>query len=810
MMGMDTITITLNGVEVSGQSGMTVLELARESGVDIPTLCDDPNLAAYGACRLCVVEEERTGALLASCVSPIRPGMVINTKSPRVLERRKILIQLMLASHPDSCMVCDKGNRCQLRTLAAEMGVGLIRYQRIPHLATIEEVNPFIERDLSKCIMCARCIRADQELVVEGAIDYINRGFASKPATLNDLPLEKSECTFCGTCVAMCPTGALKEKENTYRGTTTATVETVCPYCGCGCGISLEIKDERIVRVKPGKTSPVNHGALCVRGCYGYDFVHSPERLTNPLMKVNGTLQPVTWEQALEQTAAEIKRIKEQYGTDSLAVLGSSKCTNEENYLLQKFARDVLGTGNIDNGGRLYNSATGTALKTSSLEELEKADVIMVIGANPAVSAPAVGYALKRAVKKGARLVLVDVRKTKLNQFTHVWLQPGVGTDIALINGLAKVIVDEKLSERESDDFPAFRKSLEAYTPAYVEQVTGVPAQEVQLAARLLAGAKRVSIIYGNGITQQTGTDGVKAIANLAMLTGTAGILSLQRENNARGAAQLSGLWESNGLTAFEMMEQAAMGKLKGMLIVGENPASSFPHPSAVQKALASLEFLVVADMFLTETAKLATVVLPAASFAEKDGTFTNFEGRVQQVRKAIAPAGNSLPDGEIIVKLASKLEYQMPSSPQQIAEEIQKLAARAKSREIARFSPVQFAPPAKAPDGYPLTLLTGTILHHFGSGTRSFMASRLKKFSPRSWVEIGTADAERLGLNESNRVKIISSAGEATASVRITDTLPPGTLFMPISFPDSKVMELFDLQSPSLKSCAVRLERTS
>ncbi|MCK4964022.1 MAG: (2Fe-2S)-binding protein, partial [Dehalococcoidia bacterium] len=351
---LEAITITLNGVEVSGHPGMTLLELARESGIEIPTLCHDPHLTPIGACRICLVEDERSGALLSSCVTPINAGMVINTKSPKVEERRKTIIKLILASHPDSCLVCDKGNRCELRQIASDLGIGLVDLYKIPQPAIIEEVNPFIERDLSKCILCAKCIRADHELVVEGAIDYMNRGFASKPATLNDMPLEKSECTFCGTCVAICPTGALMENHPTYRGTTTTNVSTTCPFCGCGCSIDLEVKDNQIVRARPGKESAVNRGTLCVKGSYGYDFVHSPERLTSPLVKVNGDFEAVSWEQALDLVASELNRIKEAYGPSSLALLSSSKGTNEENYLLQRLARGVLGTNNIDNGSRLY------------------------------------------------------------------------------------------------------------------------------------------------------------------------------------------------------------------------------------------------------------------------------------------------------------------------------------------------------------------------------------------------------------------------------------------------------------------------
>jgi formate dehydrogenase alpha subunit len=433
---LEMITITLNGREVSGHPGMTVLELASESGVHIPTLCNDPHLAPFGACRICLVEDERSGTLMASCVTPIASGMVVNTESPRVLERRRAIVRLMLASHPDSCLVCDKGNRCDLRRIAADASVGLLELQRISQPALIKEVNPFLERDLSKCILCAKCIRADQELVVEGVIDYIERGFKSRPATLNDTSLENSQCTFCGTCVAFCPTGALMEKDCLYRGTTTTAVATICPSCGCGCGVSVEVKDNRIVRCRPDKDSPVNRGTLCVRGSYGYDFVHSPDRLTQPLIKVDGGFKETSWDEALDLAAAGLKRTAEAHGPGSLAVIGSPKCTNEENYLLQRLVRCALGTNNIDNGTRLYSAAScqglgwnlGSPGTTNTLENLEHSDVILVVGTDPTSSAPLVGYAIKRAVRqKGARLILVDPRVTRLSSFAHLCLKPKVG-----------------------------------------------------------------------------------------------------------------------------------------------------------------------------------------------------------------------------------------------------------------------------------------------------------------------------------------------------------------------------------------------
>ncbi len=890
---MEVITIVLNGVEVSGYPGTTILDLARESGVYIPTLCHDPNLASVGACRLCLVENERNGALLASCVTPISPGMVIKTNSPRVVEHRKKILKLLLASHPDSCLVCDKGNRCQLRKLASEMGIGLVEFQRIPQLDVIEEVNAFIERDLSKCIMCGKCIRADQELVVEGAIDYIDRGTAVRPATLNDMPLEKSECTFCGTCVAICPTGALMEKERAYTGTVTEVVTTVCPYCGCGCTVCLGVKDGRVINSRPPPEGQVNSGTLCVRGSYGYDFIHSPERLLHPLIKIDGQFQEATWEEALSRVADELNRTKENHGADAIAVFGSSKCTNEENYLLQKFTRVVLGTNNIDNGSRLYSAASRVGLGTSigyagttgTLGSLEKSRTIMVIGADPEISAPAVAYAIKRAVRfKGADLIVVDPRHTPLAQFARMWLKPRVGTDVALLNELARVIISEgkmdiEFVTRMTDNSARWADSLKKHTSGYAEEITGIPKKEMQKAARILAGAEQTSIVYGNGITQHvSGTDAVIAIANLTMLTGNAGrhggIFALQRENNALGACDVGSLpdflpgyqninnaqdrkrfeerWccalpDNAGLTAWEMIEAAGNGKVKAMFIMGENPAASFPQTSLVKEALAKLDFLVVTEMFMTETAELASVVLPAASFAEKSGTFTNFEGRVQPLTRAIEPFGESLPDAEIILELSGKMNSPLPyKSQQEVWNEIEEMVpfyhhvTRVESDAIesdwaeeeenyygnrrlhkglfpsgfGRFLPVEYTPHEAGSNGYPFTLIVGSSRYHFGAGTRSTRSARLARFSPEAFLEISNDDAADMGIGDGDTVKAVSAEGELTATAKISNALSRGLLFMPISYPDSPVYSLFPVvldqkvKTPALKSCAVRLER--
>jgi len=868
---------------------MTILELAGESGVDIPTLCHDAHLTPIGACRLCLVEDESTGRLMASCVTPVAAGMVINTHSLRVIEHRKTIIKLMLASHPDSCLICDKGNQCKLRQIASDLGIGLLDFERISIIGTIDEVNPFIERDLSKCILCAKCIRACQELVIEGAIDYFQRGFTTLPATMGGLPLENSICTFCGTCVALCPTGALMEKDRKYTGTTKTTIETTCPFCGCGCSVCIEVKNNQILRVRPGKADEVNRGALCVRGSYGYDFVHSPDRLTKPLIKVDGNFEEVSWDQALDCISDEFKKMKVENGPNSMAVFGSSKCTNEENYLLQRFTRCILGTNNIDNGSRLYNGTSQNDTNhnndisntTNYTDTLEQSEVIIVIGANLTSSAPVVGYAIKRAVKnKGAKLIVIDPRRTNLSSFAHLWLRPRAGTDVALLNSLAKVIIDEGLSNEgvttyDTDTFKAFSKTLQKCSPEYAEAITGVASEEIRTAAQLYATANQASIIYGSGVTQHAhGAKSVKALTNLAILTGNPknpgkGIYALQQENNGQGACDMGALpdflpgyesvvdpqsrkkfekqWKASlpaesGLTALEVMEQVKEGKIKGMWIMGENPVLSFPHGDFVAEALDSLNFLVVQDIFLTETAKLATVVLPATSFAEKDGTFTNFEGRISRVQKAIEPVGESLPDWEIVLRLADKMNHHLPfSSLQQVIDEMEEIAPKyhayadsarryqaglppletshsnkvQSSKENARFSPVDHTKQEVEVNGdYPFNLLTGTTLYHFGSGTRSSRAWRLKKYSPEPFVEIGESDAKELKITQGDTVKITSPAGEVTTTTRITDTLPDRTIFMPVTPAEAPVNNLFDIvldpeaKTPSFKSQKVRIER--
>jgi len=880
------VTITLNKREISGQAGMTVLNLALEAGVEIPTLCNDPHLTPAGACRLCLVEDEKSGALLVSCVTPISPGMKINTDSPRVVAHRRTIVKLMLASHSDSCVVCDKGNRCRLRQFAADLGIGRIELERIPQPALIREANPYITRDLSKCILCARCIRACQELVVEGVVDYYRRGFKTQPATLGDNPLEKTDCTFCGTCVAVCPTGALMEKDSAYQGTTKTAVMTTCPFCGCGCAVRLEIKGGKAVRALPGKNRMSSRGALCVRGSYGLDFTHSKERLLRPLLRDEGGFREVSWDEALAAAAAGLQQVKDSFGAGSLAVFGSPKCSNEENYLLQMFARTVLGTNNIDNSANLYNAATREGLgasvgfpgTTNHLSALEQANVIMIAGTDPAVSAPQVAYTIKRAVKfKQTRLIVIDPRRTKLASFAQLWLRPKFGTDPVLLNAIARSIIEGGLLDtefvvRKTDNFEAMHKALEKYTPEYAESITGVSREEIDKAARLYAAAATSVIIFGTGITKQSrGADSVKALANLALLTANiwcrgCGIYAMQKDSNAQGACDMGAIpdflpgyqhifnyhirkkferhWQKSlpskqGISAADMFLGAGKdGKIRGMYVVGENPAASWAQTDLVRNALSSLEFLVVQDLFLSETAKLAHVVLPAASFAEKDGTFTNFEGRIGHLRRAVRPAGESLPDWQIILRLAGQLGQPLPFADlQQVMDDIEEFiplyegychedgrfdddwsfweqrrdSCRQSLSGFARFSAVGFEPEAASGD-YPYTLVLQSSLPHFGSGARTGKVSRLRRFLTEPHLLVNPGDAEKLGLTAGARVRIVSPAAALSAVLKTDADLPTGTVSLPASFPEAN--RLFCLEKKpgagraSLNVCYVRIER--
>ncbi len=719
---MDTMTITLNGLVVNGSAGMTILELAQKNGIYIPTLCHDPHLKPVGACRVCLVEDENSGFLLASCVTPIASGMKINTESEKALEARKTVVKLLLAGHPDSCIICDKGNHCQLRKIASELGIGNIEFDRIRRFYPIETTTPFIERDLSKCIMCGKCVRGCQEIEEIGAIDYAHRGFRAKPATALDLPLERSNCEFCGLCVLLCPVGALTDKLSRYKGETKESIRTVCPYCGVGCSMYLNVRGKEVISISPAEEGSVNGISLCVKGRYGYDFINSPERLKTPLIKKNGVFTESTWEESLRFVADRLMSIKKNYGSPALAGLGSYRCTNEDNYLLQKFFRTALENNNIDNPDRLtmvpfldgLEEAIGVGVTTNSIEEIENTRVILAIGSDITESHPIVGQKIKRAVRVNeAKLIVVNPEDIKLARVADMHLKNKVGTEVALINSLIHIIINEGIYNKEfvntrTEGFETVKDLIEKYSPEYVEELAGLSAEDIRQAARLYSRAKRAAIIAGQGLIQNGyGKEVAIGLTNLALLTGNigkegSGIYYAVPHNNLQGACDM-GVMPDNlpgyqrlndpnvhekfgrewnikiphapGLNTKEMLHAAQERKIKGMYIVGNNIVLSYPNKNYTREALKSLDFLVVQDIFMNETAKLADVVLPGASFAEKDGTFTNTDRRIQRIRKAIDPLGQAKSDWEVLAELSTMIGYPMKyESPKQIMEEIARL----------------------------------------------------------------------------------------------------------------------------------------
>ena len=702
---MEEISLTINGKTISCPQGMSVLNAALENGIKIPTLCHHPHLEPVGACRLCIVEDEKSGRIIASCVTPVSPNMAIQTDSPIIKRHRKNIIRLMMANHPESCIVCSQGNRCELRQIAAELGVGQIELYPMPHYTGLEEANPFIIRDLSKCILCGKCIRADHELVVVGAIDYNLRGFKSRPATVHEMPLEKSSCTFCGTCVSLCPTGALSLKNTQYVGSPQKESSTICGFCGVGCSLVMGSVDNKIVEVNPShQEDTVNLSTLCVRGHFAHDFLNVPERLTHPLIRRDGELTPATWDEALGVVAKKLISIKKKHGPQSLAFIGSSKCTVEENYLFQKMARVILGTNNVDNGGygsekvkeNLINRNLDGCGLIKPLAGLEEAEVIFVIGADPTQSAPVVSYYIKRASRiKGIPLIVADPRKTELVPFSSLWLPLAPHSDCAMINAIAAILYKRKSYDtgfirKFTEGFDLYGDGLLSVNLETISQVTGLEGEIIEKAANLVEG-KKIAFVIGHGILQQRyGSLSMDALLNLALMTGSVGgedhgLYFLARENNQIGAWDMGVVpdslpgrqplsndtirnhWEQNwgvtissdpGLNVIRMIEEAEKGNLQALYIMGENPVRSLPQPERIRNALNKPEFLVVQDILATETTQLADVVLPGAAFSEKGGAFTNLEGRIQSFEPAVSPPGEAKPDWEILDMLFDKMRY--------------------------------------------------------------------------------------------------------------------------------------------------------
>ena len=894
-----SIGITIDGKKVYGNPGQTILEVAKENGIHIPTLCHHPRLPSIGACRVCVVDVGREDRLEAACTTPISQGMRVETRNERVNNARRMVVELLLYQHKTDCLTCEQNGNCELQDLAYELGIEQDKLIFKPEGfdKPVDDSSPAIIHDPNKCTLCGRCVSACNAIRNHGILNYEHRGFdAIVISGLGEL-MTDSGCVSCGECVQVCPTGALMERQSRFKGRwwELEKVETTCPYCGVGCALELYVKDGEIVKIRGAEDGVENRGSLCVKGRFGYDWVNSPDRLTTPLIKRDGKFESAGWDEALDFVASRFDELKERYGKDSITGLASAKCTNEENYLFQKFIRTCFGNNNVDHCARLCHAPTvaglvkafGSGAMTNSIRELLDADVIFVTGSNTTENHPVIAMYIRQAVvDRGAELIVADPRMIDLVDHAAIWLRHRGGTDVALLNGLMNVIIseglhDEEFIRRRCENYEEFLITVEKYTPKVVEEITGVLAEKLREAAILYGSAEKASIVFSMGITQHvTGTDNVLSVANLAMITGnmgreSTGVNPLRGQNNVQGACDLGALpnvypgyqpvddealralfeeaWgvplsSEPGLTVVEMIQAADEGGLKGLYVMGENPLMSDPNLNHVREALGKLEFLVVQDLFMSETAEMADVVLPAASFAEKDGTFTNTARRIQRVRKAIEPVGESRPDWKIICQLATRMGYEMScSSPAEIMDEIaavtpiyggvhfDRLDADGLqwpcpdrehpgtkflhkdrfSRGKGRLHAVEYRPPAEYPDDeYPFLMTTGRVLQHFHTGTMSRRSEVLDALVHECLVEINPEDAGRLGLKDGEKVRVESRRGEITAKAKVTERSAEDSVFIPFHFAEAAANILtndaLDPHSkiPELKVAAVKISK--
>ena len=728
-----TINLTIDGVSVSVPEGTSIMHAASVSGVTVPKLCATDSLEPFGSCRLCLVEIEGRRGYPASCTTPVAEGMKVHTQTPKLADIRRGVMELYISDHPLDCLTCATNGDCELQDMAGAVGLRDVRYgyEGENHLKSVKDTsNPYFTFDPSKCIVCSRCVRACEEVQGTFALTIQGRGFDSKVSAGNK-DFKDSECVSCGACVQACPTATLIENTIIEAGIPEHSVTTTCAYCGVGCSFHAEMKGEEVVRMTPNKDGGANHGHSCVKGRFAWGYATHKDRITTPMIRksIHDPWEKVTWDVAINYAASEIQRIQKKYGRDSVGAISSSRCTNEEVYVVQKLVRAALGNNNVDTCARVCHSPTGYGLKqtlgesagTQNFDSVLHSDVIMIIGANPTDGHPVFASQMKRRLREGAKLIIVDPRAIDLVDNTphikadyHLKLKPG--SNVAVVNALAHTIVTEKLM---NDSFIKARCEDEAFkvwkdfivkpenSPEAMSAFTGVDAKEVRAAARLYATGGNAAIYYGLGVTEHSqGSTMVMGIANLAMLTGNigregVGVNPLRGQNNVQGACDMGSfpheftgyrhvsdkstlalfekawnvkLQSEPGLRIPNMLDVAIDGQFKALYCEGEDIAQSDPNTQHVTHALESMECVIVQDLFLNETAMYAHVFLPGSSFLEKNGTFTNAERRISRVRKVMSPK-NGYEDWEITQMLSNALGFKMEyKHASDIMDEIAKL----------------------------------------------------------------------------------------------------------------------------------------
>ncbi len=776
-----TVTLTIDGERVTVAQGTSVMAAAMSMGTQIPKLCATDMLEAFGSCRLCLVEIEGRRGTPASCTTPAENGMVVHTQNDRLAKLRKGVMELYISDHPLDCLTCPANGDCELQDMAGAVGLREVRYgtDGANHLdGAKDESNPYFTFDESKCIVCSRCVRACEEVQGTFALTIQGRGFDSK-VSAGGVDFLSSECVSCGACVQACPTATLTEKSIIEMGQPEHSKVTTCAYCGVGCSFKAEMQGERVVRMVPFKNGKANEGHSCVKGRFAYGYATSKDRITSPMIRaaITDPWREVSWDEAFAHAAAEFKRIQAKYGRDSVGAITSSRCTNEEVFVMQKLVRAGFGNNNVDTCARVCHSPTGYGLKTTfgtsagtqDFKSVEKSDVILVIGANPTDAHPVFASRMKRRLRAGAKLIVVDPRRIDLVKSPHVRASYHLpllpGSNVAMINALAHVIVTEGLVDeafvRERCDIADFENwarfiAGEENSPEAVESITGVKPADVRAAARLFATGGNGAIYYGLGVTEHSqGSTMVMGMANLAMVTGNlgregVGVNPLRGQNNVQGACDMGSfphefsgyrhvsdeatrdmfeqLWgvtldHEPGMRIPNMLDEAVGGGFKGLYVQGEDIAQSDPDTKHVVAGLEGMECVIVQDLFLNETAKYAHVFFPGASFLEKDGTFTNAERRINRVRKVMAPMAG-LADWEVTLGFAKALGFSMHyDHPSEIMDEIAQLTPTFRNVSYARLEElgsVQWPCNDAAPTGTP-------IMHvdHFVRGKGRFMITQ-------------------------------------------------------------------------------------
>lgn len=904
---LQTVEFSLNGATISAFEDETILQAAKRNGVDIPHLCYKDGLRADGNCRACVVEIEGERVLQPSCVRTPTEGMVVNTTNERVNHSQKMVLELLQSDIAEKKYTLNS----ELDQWSQKLDVGLPRFEA-RHNPEQDLSHPAIAVNLDACIQCTRCVRACREEQNNDVIGYSQRGAHSMIVFDIADPMGDSSCVGCGECVQACPTGALMPSKDLGMQEPDRQVESACPYCGVGCLLTFNVKDEKIIYVE-GRDGPANKSRLCVKGRYGFDYIHNDRRLTKPLIRkpdapkvadieslseadINNMFREATWEEALDFAANGLKDIRDERGGNALAGFGSAKGSNEEAYLFQKLIRTGFGTNNVDHCTRLCHASSvvallegiGSGAVSNQVAEVKDSEVIVIIGSNPTVNHPVAATFIKNAARDGKTLIVMDPRRTEIARHADHVLQFKPDTDVAMLNAIMHSIIKQGLVDKDfianrTEGYDELEKHLEEYSPEQMEKICGIPAETLHEVARVYASSKASIIFWGMGVSQHIhGTDNARCLIALALMTGQiskpgSGLHPLRGQNNVQGAsdvglipmvfpdyqrvdnpeaqARFENLWGTNldpnpGLTVVEIMEAITEGNIQGLYVEGENPAMSDPNLNHARHALASLKHLVVQDIFMTETALFADVILPASAFPEKDGTFTNTDRRVQLGRQAVQPPGQAKQDLWIIQELAKRLglDWQY-SGPSDVFAEMRKGMDSIKGMSWERLEkdhsvtypcetdddpgqgiifvedfptesgrakivPAAFTNADELPnEEFDFVLITGRQLEHWHTGSMTRRASMLDAIEPVPTACINPADLEKIGAKANDMIRLKSRRGEVECYARADDGLREGQIFMPFCYHEAAANLLTTdaldpfAKIPEFKFCAIKVE---